>query len=236
MDKSVLRNISYGLYVIGSVKKGSVNGMISNTVMQVSSNPVVIAVCVNKKSLTNEYIRKSGVFSVNILQKNIPIKMIGIFGFRSGRDISKFDGIKYKTGTTGSPIMLENCVCYMEAAVINSVEVDTHTVFFGKVIEGEILNHEEPLTYSYYHLIKNGQEPPEAPGYIKKAIEPENKKTDLKGDKPLKKYICTVCGYVYDPAEGDPDSGITPGTAFEDLPADWVCPVCGVGKDMFEEA
>lgn len=54
------------------------------------------------------------------------------------------------------------------------------------------------------------------------------------GGKLMKKYVCTVCGYVYDPAEGDPDSGVAPGTAFEDIPDDWVCPVCAVGKDMFE--
>jgi len=52
----------------------------------------------------------------------------------------------------------------------------------------------------------------------------------------LKKYICTVCGYVYDPANGDPDAGIAPGTPFEQIPEDWVCPVCGVSKDMFEAA
>jgi rubredoxin len=51
----------------------------------------------------------------------------------------------------------------------------------------------------------------------------------------MKKYVCTVCGYVYDPEAGDPDSGVAPGTAFEDIPDDWACPVCGVGKDMFEE-
>lgn len=50
----------------------------------------------------------------------------------------------------------------------------------------------------------------------------------------MKKYVCTACGYIYDPEVGDPDSGIAPGTAFEDIPEDWVCPICGVGKDMFE--
>lgn len=236
MDKTVLNNISYGLYIIGSVKNGSINGMVSNTVMQVSADPAVIAVCINKKSLTNEYIKAGSVFTVNVLQKSVPMKLIGVFGFSSGREINKFDGIKYRTGKTGAPILLENSVCYMEATVTDSIEVETHTVFFGKVIEGEILSREEPITYSYYHRIKMGFEPPEAPGYMKKTIVSENKTPDTNGDKKLKKYICTVCGYVYDPAEGDPDSGIAPGTAFEDIPNDWVCPVCGVGKDMFEEA
>ena len=58
--------------------------------------------------------------------------------------------------------------------------------------------------------------------------------TKEEGEKNMKKYVCTVCNYVYDPAVGDPDNGIAPGTAFEDIPEDWVCPLCGVGKDQFE--
>lgn len=61
-----------------------------------------------------------------------------------------------------------------------------------------------------------------------------NKLNYIKEKDNMDKYICTVCGYIYDPAEGDPDGGIAPGTAFEDIPNDWVCPVCGVGKDSFE--
>jgi rubredoxin len=63
--------------------------------------------------------------------------------------------------------------------------------------------------------------------------ETQSRRT-AEGGYLMKKYVCTVCGYVYDPAEGDPDSGVAPGTAFEDIPDDWVCPVCAVGKDMFE--
>jgi rubredoxin len=103
--------------------------------------------------------------------------------------------------------------------------VGTHTLFVGEVEEGEILEKGVPLTYSNYQKIKKGVTPPKAPTFI------ETKAEEVRG---MKRYVCSVCGYVYDPEEGDPEHGIAPGTAFEDLPADWVCPVCGASKDQFE--
>lgn len=84
------------------------------------------------------------------------------------------------------------------------------------------------MTYAYYHEIKGGKAPKTAPTYNKGANKKETKK--------MKKYVCTVCGYVYEPEKGDPDSGIKPGTPFEQLPDDWVCPVCGADKSAFELA
>ncbi|MCD6413847.1 MAG: rubredoxin [Elusimicrobia bacterium] len=81
------------------------------------------------------------------------------------------------------------------------------------------------MTYAFYHEVKNGKSPKTAPTY---SAAKEEKK-----EEGVKKYVCDVCGYVYDPEKGDPDSGIEPGTSFKDLPNDWVCPVCGVGKERF---
>lgn len=74
------------------------------------------------------------------------------------------------------------------------------------------------------------------PGKVGNILIARAKKIWKRGWFLMDKYVCTACGYVYDPEAGDPDSGIAPGTAFEDIPEDWVCPVCGVGKDMFEKA
>jgi flavin reductase (DIM6/NTAB) family NADH-FMN oxidoreductase RutF/rubredoxin len=234
MDTKIFHKLSYGLYVIGSVKDGAVNGQIANTVFQISSDPATVAISINKKNLTNEYIKASKVFSVSILPKTVPLNVIGHFGFKSGREIDKYDSAFYKKGVTGAPVLLENSLGYMEAEVINSLDVETHTIFIGKVVEAEVFSNEDPMTYAYYHQVKRGSVPPSAPVQVKE--EPKNKveSKENKEDKGMKKYVCSVCGYVYDPAEGDPDSGIAPGTAFEDLPDDWVCPVCGVGKDQFE--
>jgi len=110
---------------------------------------------------------------------------------------------------------------------IFSIDVKTHTIYTGKLVNAEIIDDKEPLTYAYYHEIKRGKSPKTAPTYIK-----ENK--IKKEGSSIKKYRCKVCSYVYDPEKGDPDSGIAPGTPFEELPEDWVCPVCGAGKEEFE--
>lgn len=91
---------------------------------------------------------------------------IGKFGFRSGREIKKFENLKYKIGESGTPILIENSIAYIECEVIGKTDVFTHTVFFGKVINAEIISDEEPMTYAYYHEIK-GKVPKNAPTYIK---------------------------------------------------------------------
>ena len=137
--------------------------------------------------------------------------------------MDKFKGINYKLGLTGVPIVLDNCLGYLEVEVINQIDVGTHTLFVGKVIAAEIVTDVEPMTYAYYHEVKRGTSPKTSPTYIKEEV------------KKMDKYVCTVCGYVYDPKIGDPDSGIKIGTTFEQLPDDWVCPVCGAGKDAFKK-
>jgi rubredoxin len=97
----------------------------------------------------------------------------------------------------------------------------------GEVTEGELLDDGEPMTYAYYHEVRRGTTPETAPTYIKTI-------TEKKEEGKMKKYKCTVCGYIYDPDKGDTDGGIAPGTPFEDLPDDWTCPVCGASKDQFE--
>ena len=227
MNPKTLHKISYGLYVICSRKGERFNGQIANTVCQVTAEPPQIAVCIHKENLTHEFIEESGVFTVSILSEETPMKSIGHFGFKSGRDIDKFKDTKHRVGTTGAPIVLENSTGYLEAEVIGSMDVGTHTMFLGKVVEAEIIKAGEPMTYAYYHKVKGGRSPERAPTYIGDVGPKEGEK--------VANYRCTVCGYVYDPEKGDPDSGIEPGTPFEELPDDWVCPICGAGKDKFEK-
>ena len=228
MNTKTLHKISYGLYVISAKSDDKSNGQIANTVFQITSEPPTVAVSINKDNLTHEFIKESKVFTISVLSEDTPMKFIGHFGFKSGKDIDKFKDVNYRIGATNSPIVLDYTVAYFECEVINNLDVGTHTVFIGKVIDAEIINDKKPMTYDYYHKVKKGKAPKTAPTYI---YEEKNKKKEV---KKMKKYVCTVCGYVYDPEVGDPDSGIKSGTPFEDIPDDWVCPVCGVGKDMFE--
>jgi ferric-chelate reductase [NAD(P)H] len=166
MDVRAFYKISYGLYIVSSVKKGKYNGQIANTVFQLSSTPVMIAACLNKKNLTHEYVESSGVFSVSVLSKKTPMKFIGRFGFRSGRDFDKFDGINFKTGKAGAPIVLDNVIAYVEARVVEKMDVATHTLFVGEVVDSELIEDEEPMTYAYYHEIKKGKSPSTATVYF----------------------------------------------------------------------
>ena len=227
MNLTTLHRISYGLYVVSSRKENKFNGQIANTVFQVTSEPPTIAVSINKQNLTHQFIQESRKFTISILSKETPMEFIGHFGFKSGREIDKFKDVNYKIGKAEVPVVLENTVAYLEAEVIKEVDAGTHTIFIGKVVEAEILKDEEPMTYAYYHEVKRGKAPKTAPTYIKEEPEKEAGK--------MAKYRCTVCGYVYDPEKGDLDSGIKPGIPFEELPDDWVCPVCGAGKEAFEK-
>ena len=95
------------------------------------------------------------------------------------------------------------------------------------VLLADMISDDEPMTYAFYREIKGGKSPKAAPTYFK-----DESKKEVAG---MQKYKCTVCGYIYDPEQGDPDSGIKPGTPFENLPDTWVCPVCGADKSLFEK-
>jgi len=198
-------------------------GQIANTVFQVTSDPPQVAVCVNKKNLTHEFIRRSRVFAVSVLSRETPLKFIGHFGFKSGREGNKFAEVKYRLGKTGSPLLLDHSLAHLEAEVVGEMDLGTHTLFVGRVVEAEVVREGEPMTYSYYQEVKGGTTPKTAPSYR----PPEVKRMD--------KYRCSVCGYLYDPEKGDPEGGIPPGTPFEALPEGWVCPVCGADKSLFRK-
>jgi len=226
MDLKALYQIGYGLYVICSKNDSKFNGQIANTVFQVCSEPPIIAVAINRNNLTHEFISKSKVFTVSIIVQDAPLNFIGNFGFKSGRDVDKFKGINYKLGEVGVPVVLDNTLAYLEAKIINHIDVGTHTIFVGELVGADVIKEGEPMTYAYYHKVKRGTTPKTAPSYVDVKKE-ENPK--------MPKYECTVCGYIYDPELGDPDGGIKPGTPFEELPDSWVCPVCGATKDQFKK-
>ena len=226
MNLKALHSCSYGLYVISSREGDRLNGQIANTVFQITSQPPTIAVSINKQNLTHEFISKSKVFTASILSQDTPLSFIGHFGFKSGREVDKFKDINYRLGETEAPIILDHTIGYLEAKMINQVDVGTHTVFIGEIVGADVIKEGEPMTYAYYQQVKRGTTPKTAPSYIE-----ERKETVSK----MAKYKCTVCGYIYDPEAGDPDGGIKPGTPFEQIPDDWVCPVCGASKDQFEK-
>lgn len=226
IDNKAFYKLSYGLYVVSSFYEDRKNAQIANTVFQVSSEPARIAVSINRQNLTHEYIEKSKKIGISVLSHETPMDFIGKFGFKSGRETDKFSGTSFKTSENGLPIVLDNAVSYFELEVEKEIQIYTHTIFICSVKSAEILTDADTLTYKLYQDIKRGKAAPK----IEEASA-ENV-THAKGGS---KYQCSICGYIYDPKDGDPDSGIPAGTLFEDIPDDWTCPICGVSKDMFEK-
>ncbi|MEM0330225.1 MAG: flavin reductase family protein [Archaeoglobaceae archaeon] len=167
MNLSALYKISYGLYIVSSVKENSYAGQIANTVFQVTSEPPKIAVCLNKKNATHEFVKSSKVFGVSVLEKETPMQFIGKFGFKSSREVNKFENVKFKIGKTGVPLVLDHSVAILEAEVKEECDVGTHTLFIGELIDAEVLSDAEVMTYAHYHFIKGGKAPKTATVYIK---------------------------------------------------------------------
>ena len=166
MDLKALYKLGYGLYVVTSVKGNRLNGQISNTVFQITSEPPAIAVSINKSNLTHEFITESKVLGVSVLSQDTPLSFIGNFGFKSGRNTDKLSGIGYKTGETGAPLVTDNTLALLEARVNKEVDVGTHTIFIGELVGAEVIKEGEPMTYAYYHQVKRGTTPKTAPVYI----------------------------------------------------------------------
>jgi len=166
MDLNALRSVSYGLYIISSVKEGKLNGQAANAVLQVTSEPAAVVISINKNNLTHDYITASRCFSISVLNVEADFKFIGGFGFKSGRDVDKFQGINYKLGVTGAPIVLDKSSAWLEFEVTGSTDMGTHTLFAGKLVDAGVLSDVEPMTYSYYHKVVKGKSPKAAPTYI----------------------------------------------------------------------
>jgi flavin reductase (DIM6/NTAB) family NADH-FMN oxidoreductase RutF/rubredoxin len=229
MNIEAYYKITYGLYVVSTFYQEKLNGYVSNTVFQVTSEPARFAIACSKNNLTAELIGKSGVFAVSVLKRDARADIIGTFGYRSGKDIEKFQQFNYIRGKLGTPILLDDTLAWFECKVDQTIDTGTHLLFIGKVTDNNLPDATgEPLTYDYYRNVKKGKAPRNAPTYL----DPE--KLKQQAQEPVsEKYYCTSCGYIYDPAVGDPEHGFPPGTAFEDLPSDWVCPVCGTEKIDF---
>ncbi len=211
MNPTAFYQLSYGVYLCTSWDEGRPVGCVANSAMQVTSDPATIAVSLNRVNYTHKCVSDTEHFALCVLGEKCDPQLIGTFGFRSSRDTDKFDGIPY--AVRGKLPVPDGCVCYFVCKVISRMETSTHTVFLGQVEEAEVLRSDSPMTYAYYHKVLKGKTSVNAPTYVKEEKKPASGA----------KYVCKVCGYEYD---GD--------IPFEELPDDWVCPLCGMGKDAFE--
>ena len=212
MNKNAFRNLSYGVYIISTLDGERATGCVANSVMQITSSPATIAVSMNHDNYTNSCIKNSGKFAVSILTEESDPELIGRFGFQSGKEVNKFDGIEAITKEEIS--VIPDACGYIVCKVIDQMETETHTVFLGEVLDADVLKNEEPMTYAYYHKVVKGKSPKNAPTDI-----PEEKEEKAEEEK----WVCGICGYVYD--------GEIP---FEELGEDFKCPICKQPKDVFK--
>ena len=219
MDRSVLHQLTYGLFAVTTTDGDKPAGCIVNTVVQVTSEPATVIVSVNHDNYTNGCIAKAGRFAVSIFGEESDSKTIGVLGYHSGKDTDKFADLKYQL-EDGMPV-ISDAVAYGLFKVISTMESSTHTVFLGEMYGGEMLAGGNPMSYAYYRKVLKGSSPKNAPTY-EAPKEQEKKETPMSEGKKI--WRCTVCGYVYD---GD--------TPFEDLPETWCCPLCGAPKHQFEQ-
>lgn len=247
MKYKAFHKLSYGLYLIATRHNDINAGYIGNTVFQVTSEPEQIAISCHKKNYSTKKILESGVFSVSVLKKDASTSLIGQFGFMSGEETDKFHNIEVITGKTGAPIVLDSSVAWFDCKVVSTQDVGSHIIIIGEVVESDIVSDEEPLTYAWYREKYKMLSPKNSPTYIdrkkleeeNKEVTPENKEVPETASEPessMDIYTCTVCGYQYDPEEGDPTVGIPPGTPFSELPDDYRCPICNAGKEYFTKS
>ena len=199
MNTSALFKIGYGLYILTANEQGKDNGCIVNTVMQVTSDPCQIAVCVNKNNYTCEMIQHTKKFNVSILAEGVSFDVFKNFGFQSGRNVDKFTNFPdVKRSPNGILYLTKNTNAYFSAYVQQEIDLGTHVMFIAQLVEAEVLSETPTVTYDYYQ----------------KFIKPKPQTTEKKG------WRCKICGFIY---EG------------ENLPEDYICPICKHGAVDFEK-
>ena len=168
LNPRVFSDLSYGLYIVSSMRADRPNAQLVNTVIQVTSAPPRIAVILNTRNLTHEYVSESRLFGVTVLSEDAPLAFFGPFGFRTGRDYDKFGpGVDWKRGAaTGVPLVTGHALSVLEARVIDTIALGTHTIFVADALSSEVLREGRPLTYHYYREHLKGKSSPNAPTYV----------------------------------------------------------------------
>ena len=165
MDLSAFFKMSYGLYVVSAEADGRRAGCVINTAVQVTSQPPRVSVAVNKENVTADVIEAAGAFTVTAIDKTADMPYIGNFGFRSSDTYDKFEKYGCETSAVGSPYSPEHVCALLACRLVDTVDVGTHFLFIGEVVDAQVLSDEEPLTYSYYHAVLKGKTPPKASSY-----------------------------------------------------------------------
>lgn len=211
MERSVFRQISYGMYIVAAMDNGRPTGCVVNTVSQVTSENPKISISLNHDNYTYDVIKREGKFSISIISEDTDPEIIKVFGFKSGRDTDKFASFEYEV-LDGLPVFTKDFCGSLICEVLEMVNCGTHDIITAKVLNSYPGDAKAPMTYAYYHSVIKGRAPKNAPTYQEEDVAEDS------GER----YVCALCGYV---CEGD----------ITKEPDDYTCPVCGAPKECFEK-
>ena len=205
MDSKAFEMMSYGLYVISTKQGDEVAACVVNTLMQATVMPAQVLVTINKQNYTEQLLEKSGRFEAVVLSQSAMQELIGTFGFSSSKDTDKFEKWEHSISQSGIPYLTEQTVAHLSCRVVSKMDAGSHVVFLAEVEDAQLTLGEIPMTYAYYHKVRRGLTPPKASSF-----RPE----------PSTGYRCRICGYILES---------------ETIPDDFVCPICGRGKEFLEK-
>lgn len=204
MDTKVMHKLSYGLFVLTAKEGDKDNGCITNTAIQVASEPNQLSICVAKSNYTHDMVKRTGEFTVSIISQSANFELFKRFGFQSGKDVNKFESFEEcQRGKNGIFFITEGVNSYISVKVDKMVDLGSHTMFIGEITDMEVLNDNASATYGYYHS----------------NIKPKPKAVEtIEGGKTI--WRCKICGYEY---------------VGEELPEDFICPICKHPASDFEK-
>lgn len=166
-DITALFKISYGIYLLGArdpEEPGRLGGCLVNTVFQLTAEPIRVGVSVAKANQTHEFIEKSRTLAITVAGEDIPTPVLGVFGYRTGRDVDKFKSLRYRLDCHGDPLMEEGAVAHYSCQVEQLVDMDTHTLFVCAVVDAAA-GEGVPMTYNYFREVKRLKSSKYAPTY-----------------------------------------------------------------------
>lgn len=236
IDVKAFRSISYGLYLISSSTPERSAGCVVNTFAQVTSEPLQVSVTLNKENHTTQVIRESGRYTAACLAEEASMELIGMFGFQRSHEVDKFEPFIVERDSQGIPYVAEQTLARFSVRVTDSFDLGTHLMFIGLVEEAEVLSSGRPMTYAHYHEVKGGKTPPRASSYIADLEAPASVNDSEKASQapneegkspsgpteqrsPRYAWRCTICGHIEE---------------LDELPDDYICPICRATKDQFE--
>lgn len=165
MDFTAFQKLTCGLYLVTSVHEGKKSGCVVNTATQVTASPARVMVAINKENFTSGIVQKAGYFHITALTEEVPLPVIGCFGYQTSAEFDKFAEFENKIDKNGCPYIPEGAAASFTCKLVQTLDVGTHILFIGEVEDAEVCSQDNPMSYSYYHTVKKGKTPPKAPSY-----------------------------------------------------------------------